>query len=917
MTDHSQETSPFAIPVSRDDLVATFRSVRWGRTEALEEARSRAIRQLDDKWAVCTTLAEKLSHPLERIVRNVVAEAPAHTVPYWKLVLLAQLRLPGNSTLKPLLDALPPTPPDWKLVETILRSAEVPPEEQYRAFFSSDDPALPVSLLDAAFRKARPGLPSPAAILRVLLDDRPRGADRRPGLLRERFRLIDRTFASLPSTVRVRSSDLRSLPAAARQALASRQGLLSRIGGPRLSRDVRRDPRLRRDAALGLQRRGLEALRKRRFLDEGLLSLADHLRPSIPLDSKLLENALRLGTKRTEPAAEVADRLARLIRFSPPLLRPALTLLLTPKVGQGAVIAKMSPEGLAAMLAILPSRDHTCHESAVTFFTKGLEPEEPWQRERAASESMEDLLRIPRLAVAGGFRKALRSTPLPTVAAEILSDPECLNAIATNAGPEGRHLLAAFVERVRRQPALASKHLRPLLAAVPSWGLRAVTDALPGEVLVSVIKDQGIELSVREAAVQRACRGKRGETLLGVLLTAEKHPGKDLSSLLLQEANRSRLRLSRLFPGHHDFLAEPAAQRLPIRRVLPAALNSVRVGRELERKYSRSQLRDQIPWSRRHFQSIPHAAAAFELALAIGLTRAGQLRKMGQRSAAAAGGERGTALDSLYRCYDLPKKNGGNRTVTVPADSLKSLQRRLLRFGFAEVPLHPAATGFRPGFSIRDNALPHVGKPLVVNVDIASFFPSTRYELVHRASRRLLGGRISPAAARLAADICSFGGALPTGAPTSPAIANIVLTPIDKALAKVCARTGIDYTRYADDLSFSGGSNAKRVLPFVHRLLGTLGYRLDEKKTNLFRRGRRQVVTGLVVNEKPNLPRRIRRKLRAAVDQRVRSGHAKWHGGVISDAKLLGLIAHLNLVQPEEARRHRLRLEPVLKKKPA
>ena len=77
----------------------------------------------------------------------------------------------------------------------------------------------------------------------------------------------------------------------------------------------------------------------------------------------------------------------------------------------------------------------------------------------------------------------------------------------------------------------------------------------------------------------------------------------------------------------------------------------------------------------------------------------------------------------------------------------------------------------------------------------------------------------------------------------------------------------------------------------------------------------RQVVTGLVVNDKPNLPRRLRRKLRAAVDQRVRTGQATWHGKPVSDAKLLGLLAHLNLVQPEEARRHRQRLAVVLKGK--
>ena len=92
-------------------------------------------------------------------------------------------------------------------------------------------------------------------------------------------------------------------------------------------------------------------------------------------------------------------------------------------------------------------------------------------------------------------------------------------------------------------------------------------------------------------------------------------------------------------------------------------------------------------------------------------------------------------------------------------------------------------------------------------------------------------------------------GGLPIGAPTSPAIANLVMLPVDRALAKVAARHGVAYTRYADDLTLSGDDPA-RLLPFLREVVGKLGYRLDPKKTNFFRRGRRQVVTGLVVNDK-------------------------------------------------------------------
>ena len=96
----------------------------------------------------------------------------------------------------------------------------------------------------------------------------------------------------------------------------------------------------------------------------------------------------------------------------------------------------------------------------------------------------------------------------------------------------------------------------------------------------------------------------------------------------------------------------------------------------------------------------------------------------------------------------------------------------------------------------------------------------------------------------------------------------------------MAGRAGVAYTRYADDLTFSGGDEAIGLLPFAREVVGGLGYRLDDAKTNLYRRGRRQLVTGLVVNEKPNLPRRARRRLRAAVHARLKGLTPHWHGGV-------------------------------------
>jgi retron-type reverse transcriptase len=149
-----------------------------------------------------------------------------------------------------------------------------------------------------------------------------------------------------------------------------------------------------------------------------------------------------------------------------------------------------------------------------------------------------------------------------------------------------------------------------------------------------------------------------------------------------------------------------------------------------------------------------------------------------------------------------------------------------------------------------------------------------------------------------------MGGGLPTGAPTSPVVANLVMAPVDRTLATVAARHGVAYTRYADDLTLSG-DDPRHLLPFLSQVVGELGYSLDPKKTNIFRRGRRQVVTGLVVNDKVSVPRRLRRQLRAAVHRVARQGGAaelSLHGRPMSVGELAGHVAFIGVAHPEESR---------------
>ncbi len=269
----------------------------------------------------------------------------------------------------------------------------------------------------------------------------------------------------------------------------------------------------------------------------------------------------------------------------------------------------------------------------------------------------------------------------------------------------------------------------------------------------------------------------------------------------------------------------------------------------------------------------------------------------------------GHKLDHTYTEYQIPKRNGGMRTITAPHPVVKEAQRLLLDRLIQPLGAHEAACGFVPGRSIVDNAQPHVGQSVVVNADIANCFPSVRWSLVLGALRREVGDRLLPASISMLVDLCTARGALPVGSPVSPALLNLVLRHTDEVLHAAAARVGAKYTRYADDLTFSGDRRAVGLLRVAQRTLAQIGLVLDPKKTNIFRRGRRQIVTGLVVNDQVAVPRALRRQLRAAV-HRVEQGRELEDGQTIE--QLEGRLAFVAMVHERHAHALRTRLHAAL-----
>jgi hypothetical protein len=305
--------------------------------------------------------------------------------------------------------------------------------------------------------------------------------------------------------------------------------------------------------------------------------------------------------------------------------------------------------------------------------------------------------------------------------------------------------------------------------------------------------------------------------------------------------------------------------------------------------------------------------ALMELIAAVGIDAAPSL------AAAVAMCDRkaspGHRLDHGYYQWSLPKKSGGTRTISAPCPLLKKTQRALLDSLFNPLGVHHAAFGFVQGRSIKGNASIHVGQEIVANVDVKNCFPSVRWPLVLGAIRRDLGGRFSAAAIGLLVDLCTAEGGLPIGAPTSPALLNRVLHISDEILSAHAKRRGCQYSRYADDLSFSGDHGAIEMIGVATSTLQRIGLELDPKKTNIFRRGRRQVCTGLVVNVQVSVPRTVRRRLRAAIHAVETGKDPKWHGKAESMAAVSGRLAYLQMVHFEEGSKLQSRLRDAISRR--
>ena len=229
-----------------------------------------------------------------------------------------------------------------------------------------------------------------------------------------------------------------------------------------------------------------------------------------------------------------------------------------------------------------------------------------------------------------------------------------------------------------------------------------------------------------------------------------------------------------------------------------------------------------------------------------------------------------TMYDNEYNRFPISKGNGKVRWITAPSDELKAKQTEFLNdVLYSQMP-HKCATGFGPGLSIVDNARPHVNKNKVLNIDIKDFFGSTKAESVRSVLSDIYALKGSDLDDKVA--LCTWRGELPQGSPCSPHIANMVLYKFDQWLLGECQKEDLSYTRYADDITISGRFIPKGLVSRIRKRLRSFGYRLAEHKIHINEQNRRQTVTGLVVNKKVQLPRALRKWIRAVLHSGATQG---------------------------------------------
>ncbi|WP_052085148.1 reverse transcriptase family protein [Cellulophaga sp. E6(2014)] len=288
---------------------------------------------------------------------------------------------------------------------------------------------------------------------------------------------------------------------------------------------------------------------------------------------------------------------------------------------------------------------------------------------------------------------------------------------------------------------------------------------------------------------------------------------------------------------------------------------------------------------------------------------------------------------SHYKRFKVTKKSGGHRLISAPMPRLKKAQHYILEHILNKITMHPKAHGCVLEKSILSNALPHVNKDVVINQDLKNFFPSITYTRIKGVFKAMgYSEQVSIIFALLCSepkilDISLLGEHyfaqqghrfLPQGSPCSPAITNIICKKMDYRLDGLGAKYGFTYSRYVDDITFSGDKNQfskiTALLKYSKKIVTSENFTLHPDKLRIMKRHQRQEVTGVVVNEKPNINKASLKRFRALIYQIEKDGikGKTWNGGANVLAEIDGYANFIFQIDQEKGRGFKERVAKIL-----
>ena len=220
-------------------------------------------------------------------------------------------------------------------------------------------------------------------------------------------------------------------------------------------------------------------------------------------------------------------------------------------------------------------------------------------------------------------------------------------------------------------------------------------------------------------------------------------------------------------------------------------------------------------------------------------------------------------IEKNYKIYKIKKRNGKYRNICEPSSNLKQIQKRILTNILNNKSISKYAKAYHKGVGLKDNAIPHINKEMILKLDNKDFFENISFVDIYNSCFSI--EYFPKSVGMILTYLCTYDNHLTQGSPTSAYISNLVMKEFDEELGNWCNLKNISYTRYSDDMTFSGEFNPSELIVKVRKMLYKLGLELNNNKIHIVHKSSSQNVTGIVVNEKLQVNIKYRNKIRQEI----------------------------------------------------